>query len=885
MDNNEKQGRKFEESDFDSEFLHTLIKSLPDLIWLKDIEGRYLICNPRFEKFFGYEMSEIKGKTDFDFLPADLAGFFRQKDREALKANRPKTNLERITFASDGHEEIVETIKTPMYDKSDNIIGVLGVARDITARHSAEDALKKSEEKYKYLFESNPVSMWIYDLDTLKFLEVNSAAQNHYGYTRAEFRSMTLKDIRPAEDINKLMEDISGTSEELNKAGIWRHVKKNGDIIYVEITSHKIIFNDKESRLVLARDVTDTVKTDMQVKKLFRAIEQSPASIMITDKVGAIEYVNPRFTALTGYSKEEVIGKNPRFLKATEEGSVDYEDLWNTISSGSVWKGEFVNADKKGKTFIEQASISPVYDDNGKITHYVAVKEDITKRKKIEENLRKFTRGIEESSDAVFMTDIEGSIEYINPAFERIYGFSKKETIGKTPRILKSGHHTIDEYRYFWETLLSGKEVKGEIKNKTKSGTIIDIEATTSPIHDNTGKLTGFLSINRDVTEKKNAQNEIMKAKEQAERADRLKTAFLHNISHEIRTPMNAIMGFAALMTEPGTTTEELEGYTESIQNGSDQLLTIINDIVAVSEVMANTAKIQTGVINLNDSIKRVARPFISQAEEKGIKFVLKPGLSDADSNLEIDRLKLTKIISNLLDNAVKFTDEGTITLNYEVKSNQILLSVSDTGIGIPAEYSDKVFENFFQVEHSLKRLNEGTGLGLTICKAYTELLGGRIWIESNEGKGTVAYFTFPYKKPSSTPDLELQTREISESTDAENIILVAEDDGTNLRLIEKLLSEMNITILPARNGEEAVQLCKNHMNIKMVLLDIKMPEMDGFQAAAQIREIKPDAVIIAQTAYVDDADTALDAGFNDFIPKPFTKHSFTSVIRKYMEK
>ncbi len=870
----------------DRDLLQSLIKTLPDLIWLKDTEGRFLMCNLRFEKLYGKKESEIIGKTDFDFVSADEAMFFRKKDKEALNANRSLTNIEWVTFADDGHREMVETIKTPLYDNNKNIVGVIGIARDITSRYFAEEALRDSEKKYKYLFASNPVPMWIYDIETLKFIEVNRSAINHYGYSRKKFLSMTIKDIRPHEDLERFLEDISAISNNTNSQGVRRHIKKSGEIIYADITSHLITLNRRKARLVLANDVTEKIMADQQINKLLRAIEHSPVSIMITDNKGKIEYVNPKFTSITGYTQGEVLGKDPSFLRSPTEVSEHYKTLWDTISSGKEWQGEFINVNKDGGTFIEHASISPVYDENHTITHYVAVKEDITQRKKDEESLRKFSLGIEESTDAMFITAIDGTIEYINPAFEKIYGFTKKEALGKTPRILKSGSITPEEYKIFWDTLLAGDEVKGEIKNKTKSGEIIDIEGSNSPIHDSSGKLIGFLSINRDITERKQAQAEILKAKEKAEEADKLKTAFLHNISHEIRTPMNSILGFSALMTEPDLPAETLSSYIESIQKSSDHLLSILVDIISVSEAMAKTAAIKTEKTNLNELLNRITNPYKSQAEDKNINFKLIPALPDRESEIITDKFKLAKIITNIVDNAIKFTDNGRISVGYKIKDQEVEFCVSDTGIGISPKYQSKIFENFFQVEHTLTRTNEGTGLGLSICKAFVELLGGRIWVESTPGAGSGFFFTVPYKNAVLTEEGKREkTDTTAHSATKATKILVAEDDMTNFFLINKLLDRFNMNILHAKNGIEAVNMFKANKDINIVLLDIKMPEIDGFQAAAQIKEIKPEVILIAQTAYVDDAEVALEAGFNDFIPKPFEKGKFISTIEKYIRQ
>lgn len=225
-----------------------------------------------------------------------------------------------------------------------------------------------NENKYRYLFEHNPIPMWIYSLETLAFLEVNNSAVQHYGYSRDEFLKMRLSDIRPIEDLEKLQKDVADTSNAFNNAGQWRHIKKNGDIIYVDIISHSIEYESVKARLVLLNDITDQKNTQEQLRKLSLAVQQNPASIMITDMNGIIEYVNPKFSILTGYEPHEVIGKNPRILKSGTTSPDEYDNLWKIITSGRVWQGEFQNCKKNGEIYIESASISPIADEYGTIT-------------------------------------------------------------------------------------------------------------------------------------------------------------------------------------------------------------------------------------------------------------------------------------------------------------------------------------------------------------------------------------------------------------------------------------------------------------------------------------------------------------------------------------
>jgi signal transduction histidine kinase/CheY-like chemotaxis protein len=387
-----------------------------------------------------------------------------------------------------------------------------------------------------------------------------------------------------------------------------------------------------------------------------------------------------------------------------------------------------------------------------------------------------------------------------------------------------------------------------------------------------------------DITERKVAEAELVKAKEKAEESDRLKTAFLNNISHEIRTPMNAIVGFAALLSEPDTDDLERKSYIDIIMQSSNHLLEIISDIVDISNIDAKLAKSVEREVNVKATLKMLYDQFLPRSEEKNLKLLVEYGLPDQDLLIRTDSTKLTQILSNLVNNAIKFTDEGSIKIGIRHMDGFLEFHITDTGIGIPPLHHSKIFNRFYQVQNSTTRMYEGTGLGLSISKANVELIGGRIWLDSYPGKGSTFYFTIPYKKmtPYSMKKTELVMPDDHIFPDKKKI-LVAEDIESNFKLIKYFLSRSNVDVLQATNGQEAVEMCLSDRGIDMVLMDIKMPVMDGFTAVRLIRKAKLMVPIIAQTAYSDDRDSALAVGCNGFISKPFDKKSLLKVMSDYM--
>ncbi|RPH26708.1 MAG: response regulator [Bacteroidales bacterium] len=378
----------------------------------------------------------------------------------------------------------------------------------------------------------------------------------------------------------------------------------------------------------------------------------------------------------------------------------------------------------------------------------------------------------------------------------------------------------------------------------------------------------------------------LIEAKEKAEENDKLKTAFLHNISHEIRTPMNAIVGFSDLLVEPDLEHEKCKDYVDIITKSSNQLLSIINDIINISTIEAGQEKVHEGKVSINSMIIDIYNQFHLAANEKSIELYYKTFTSDDEATVVSDEAKLIEILSNLINNAIKFSNKGSIEFGYTIKDNEFEFFVKDSGIGIPESMHENIFKRFYQVETNSDRTYGGSGLGLSISKAYVEMLGGKIWVNSQVDSGSIFYFTIPYKKATvnklynthyPTPEKKL--------TSEKKTILVAEDEDLNYNYMFELFSGTNFTIIRARNGFEAVELFKSIIQIDLVLMDIKMPIMNGYEATRKIKDINPKIPIIAQTAYAHESDKAkaFENGCDDYISKPFKKDMLISKINNLL--
>ncbi|RLD88715.1 MAG: hypothetical protein DRJ09_07870 [Bacteroidetes bacterium] len=403
-------------------------------------------------------------------------------------------------------------------------------------------------------------------------------------------------------------------------------------------------------------------------------------------------------------------------------------------------------------------------------------------------------------------------------------------------------------------------------------------------------KMLEFIAdqISISIQRKKN-EDELREALNKAEEADRLKSAFLANMSHEIRTPMNGILGFAALLKEPDLSGEEIQKYTDVIQISGDRMLNIINNLIDISKIEAGQMKIYITSCNVNEQLQYLKMMFFPEVEKKQLTIHSVPGLPDTESIIKTDTEKLYAILTNLIKNAVKYTHEGSIEFGYIKKADALQFYVKDTGIGIPKNRQEAIFDRFVQADIEDRQVYEGAGLGLSISKAFVDMLGGRIWVESIEGEGSKFYFTIPYipvSNDNNTSGMALQSdKQMNDKSVKKVNILIAEDEPVSTSYLAEITKAISNKIYYADNGVTALEQFEKHPDIDLILMDMKMPVMNGFEATKKIRETNKDIVIIAQTAYAlkNDREKTLAAGCTDYIAKPVNKDELIKLIKKYI--
>jgi len=502
--------------------------------------------------------------------------------------------------------------------------------------------------------------------------------------------------------------------------------------------------------------------------------------------------------------------------------------------------------------------------------------------------LRLLSRSVEQSPVSIVITDYSGKIEYVNSTFTKNTGYSYEEAIGNYPSILKSGNQDDSVYRDLWENILKGKEWKGELLNKTKSGKLIWEDVNISPVTDDTGTITHFVAIKEDITEKKKIIEELTYAKEKAEESDRLKSAFLANMSHEIRTPMNGILGFTELLNDPNFSGEEKQNFINIIQKSGQRMLNTVNDLIDISKIETGQMAVVLAETNVKEQLLNMYCFFEPEAVEKRLKFTINNELDDASATVVTDSVKLDSILTNLIKNSIKYTDIGRIEIGCRRKGGEIEFYVKDTGIGIPKYKQNAIFNRFEQADIGDKRAYQGSGLGLAIAKAYAEMLDGRMELESEPGYGSTFRFYIPIKMPGheTTSYLaEIVNEEIIEHQQHQLKIIVAEDDPIGFEYLSAILADLKCELYHATNGIEVVELSENNPDADIILMDIRMPLMDGYQATRKIRETNSNVHIIAQTAFAlaGDREKAIDAGCNDQITKPINKKALLKKINDFV--
>lgn len=775
---------------------------------------------------------------------------------------------------------------------------------------------KRAEERYRQLINELADMSLALDASTIvtvtdrkgKITHANDKFCEITGYRREELIGKDHRIVNNQYHSEKFFRNIWQT---ISDGQMWKGEIRNrsrNDSFYCVDTTIIPFLNEQNKPyqyISISIDITQRKIAEEALRESegrFRAIsETSPLGIFLTDSKGRCIYINDRFQEMSGWNSEEFLG-----WKWTK--TVYWEDLeklateWNERGKQEEYNLEYRLLKKDGTTIWVNANSAPV-KVNDEISGYVGIVEDITERKMMEQALReseaRYRIVAETASDAIITINAESKILFVNPAAEQIFGYTKEEMEHQPlmmlmPEKLRSNHsQSSKRYIETGEKRIHWKGV--EVPARHKDGHEIMIEISFGEFKED-GKHI-FTGIIRDITERKRFATELQQAKEVAEAATLAKSQFLANMSHEIRTPMNSIIGLSGLMLE-GELSSDQKDLMETVCNSAESLLTIINDILDFSKIEAGKLELEIIDFDLKDTVKEVFNLFTQQSlrESNKLSYSVAPQIPQV---LRGDSGRLRQILTNLVANAMKFTTYGSVKINIEIREENIesvviYFEVSDTGIGISPEQSEHLFKAFSQADGSIKRRFGGTGLGLAITKQLVEMMNGEFGVISQLGKGSTFWFTARFDKSLARNDFKPQQfdrigKTFSQSnpdnsTPEKNLkVLIADDNAVNRKVAVLMLERLGYHADVVCNGLEILEILRQK-SYDVILMDVQMPEMDGFEATRQIcrewnRKNRPRIIAMTANAMSGDREQCLEVGMDDYLSKPIRKADLQTAL------
>ena len=1070
--------------------LHALLQTLPDMVWLRDPNGRYLDCNEHAARFFGRPPSEIIGKRDQELLPAKFAEALHRHDQLVVQSGG-ETIEEWLRFP-DGHRELQEIIKTPVYGNDGKLIGVLGRAHDITQTRAAKEKIDRQNRALRLM---SGVAQAVVRHTTERELldDVCGMAVDIGGYRLAwvgealddpEKRVIPIAQSRfsdsPLETLNITWSDSPNGNGPTGRAirsgipSISRHIQADHSLdpwqgmaitrdyqssISLPLRVDGRIFGAlnlyagapnafDDDEIALLENLSSELGLGIHMQRSRQALARSEANLQkaqrlarighfhfqptidlwssspVLDEIfgidqsyprtaqGWVDLIHPEDQArMASYLAEQVLGKGISFdneyrivrqrdgeacwVHGTGELIIDangeVEQMFGTIqdisdskrleqrirqseaalkeaqsithigswtldmqSNNLVWTDEVykiyglpkraplslasftdhiyeddraevlaawqgalrgdgydtehrIMVNQQVRWVRERAKLQ--FDAGGNPVFAIGTVQDVTERRQSDEQLRKLSLAIEQSPHSIVITNTFAEIEYVNAAFVHNTGYSREEAIGANPNLLHSGQTSNETYQSLWRALELGEVWQGEFINRRKDGTTFEEWAIISPVRQPDGRLTHYLAIKENISEKKRIAAELerhrhhleslvaertaelKRAKEDAELANRAKSAFLANMSHEIRTPMNAIMGLTHLVQRDSAEPKQYERLTK-VADAADHLMSIINDVLDISKIEAGKLELESTDFSLAAVFSNAGSLIAERAEAKGLPIVydIDPALPQ---HLRGDPLRVQQIMLNFLSNAVKFTEKGRITLAARLLHRDdsgllVCCEVRDTGIGLTPDIQARLFSPFEQADTSTTRRYGGTGLGLAISRRLAQAMDGEIGVDSVPLQGSTFWFTTRLKVALNVTPISSHHSFIPPGSNWRpgGHILLAEDNTINEEVATELLHDAGFMVDVAHDGYEVVHMAKQR-HYDLVLMDMQMPRMDGLDATRQIRALpgwdKTPILAMTANAFNEDRERCLAAGLNDHVAKPVNPKVLFATLARWL--
>lgn len=875
-------------------------------------------------KLYGFEPHQIQKD------PQPMFAATHPDDRELMKETMAKSirKLEPFEIAwrkiVNGNTKWIEGYFRPNEANNKGEILWDGIVLDVTQRKKAEEALRQAhgelekkvrdtEDWLSALINTSKDAMITIDNESRVTL-FNPAAEEMFGHSQEEMMGQELTRLMPEGFQTK---HIKAAAAYFKKKTSGKNIgqtielsgrRGDGKDFPLEMTLSTSKFKGRRMVMGIIRDISERKKaeTDLKESELrYRALfENCPISFWeedfsevkkyldglkmdgvsdfrnyfknqpeaIAHCAGLVKIIDVNQTAidqLKADSKAHLIeGLEKTF---TPDSLVLFaEELIAFIEGKTSFESEIAGRTMTGETlfFLTSVSIAPGCKDSWSMVIISSI--DITKRVEIEQERRLKSSALEAAANGIVLTDRKGSIVWANPAFTDITGYSMEECLGETPRILKSGKHDAKFYKNLWQTILKGDVWQGELINKRKDGSLYTEEMTITPVQNEKGEIIHFIAVKLDVSDRKEAEEALKQAKEEAELASKAKSSFLANMSHELRTPMNGVLGMADILLDTDLNSSQKES-AEIILTSGKRLLNLLNDILDFSKIESGNLEIVEESFSLRKSTEETFDLFASAIAKKNINlnYLILDGVPN---RIFGDPIRIQQVLLNLIGNAVKFTEDGDIFLKVskhngkgeksptritadeeellspteieresstEAYQYRLLFEISDSGIGIPEDRQKIIFEEFTQADVSTTKKFGGTGLGLTISRKLVEMMGGSIWLKSVAGEGTTFYFTLEIKKTLSPEEEEKEATIVSAGAFKDLSVLIVDDNPINQKVLEYHFTRWEVENQTAGDGFEALSKLKEGQKFDLCILDWAMPGMDGLELALKIQELK----------------------------------------------
>ncbi len=868
-----------------------LFNSVSDAIYIQDREGKFLDVNQGAIEMYGYPKEFFIGKT-----PADLSAPGLNDLEATMEAVRKTFAGEPQRFEWWGKRKNGEIFPKEVRLNRSLYFGqevVVALAQDITERKRAEEAMGKSDLRFRRVWENSLDGMRILDLHG-NFVMVNDAFCRLVGKKYDEligkpygcaYKSQSAE--QDAEDVKTLQHRIANRTFARNQEV--ELSLQDGRRVLVELSNSLLeIPNEPPLLLSMFRDITERREAEAKLRESeekFRTLsEQSPNMIYI-NKGGKIVYANQRCVELMGYSKEEFYAPTFNYLSliAPEHISTVKKNFSKHLAGEELAPHEYALIAKNRRRIVGLHT-TRLIDFEGE-SAILGIVTDVTGTRHAEEELRKLQRAVEQSPSSIVITDTEGAIEYVNPKFCEITGYSLAEAIGENPRILKTGHTTPEQYAALWETIRSGQEWRGEFRNKKKNGEIFWEQASISPVRDAVGNITHFLAVKEDITKRKILEQQLW----QAQKMESIGT-LASGIAHDFNNILGIILGYASLLLQKSVDREKINKYVNAIVKATDRGAGLVRQILT----FARKSEFKLEKVDVNSLIGELAK-MLGETFPKTISLSLQ--LEKSLPLLSVDRTQLHQALLNLCVNARDaMADKGALSVTTRLVSGNTLgsrfaaaygrkfveISVSDTGVGIDETTKHRVFEPFF----TTKEVGKGTGLGLAVVFGVVQEHRGFVDVESELGRGSTFRVYLPVPE-GIVPDADDVGAGGADIPGGSETILVVEDEDLMLEFVVTLLEQRGYHTLKATDGEEAIRLHKVHRGeIDLVLSDIGLPKLDGWEACQQMKRNDPELVVFLASGYLEPALKAeiQNAGVSGFIEKPYRPHEILQQVREALD-